>query len=53
MNVYQKIDIAYIPNIKTSKFMREIFKNENIITKLRLNSILFNKNNECKWYQMN
>ena len=29
MNVYQKIDIAYIPNIKTSKFMREIFKNKN------------------------
>ena len=30
MNSYDKVDIAYIPNIKTSKFMREIFKDENI-----------------------
>ena len=49
MNVYQKIDIAYIPNIKTSKFMREIFKNENIITKLKIKCYSFNKNNEIKW----
>lgn len=49
MNVYQKIDIAYIPNIKTSKFMREIFKNENIITKLKIKCYSFNKNNDIKW----
>ncbi len=49
MNSYEKIDIAYIPNIKTSKFMREIFKNENIITKLKFKCCPFNKNNEVKW----
>lgn len=49
MNTYEKVDIAYIPNIKISKFMREIFKNENIITKLKFKCCSFNKNNECKW----
>ena len=52
MNSYEKIDIAYIPNIKVSKFMREIFKNENIITKLKIKCSSFNKNNKIKWIPM-
>ena len=52
MNSYDKVDIAYIPNIKTSKFMREIFKDENIITKLKINCSSIEKNNKIKWIPM-
>jgi hypothetical protein len=49
MNLYEKVDIAYIPNIKTSKFMRELFKDQNIITKLKMKCFAINKNNKTRW----
>lgn len=49
MNSYTKVDIAYIPNIKTSKFMRQIFNNQTIITKLKVKCELIKKEGVNKW----
>ena len=48
-NNFDKFDIAHIPNIKSSKYMREIFENVNIITKLKFKCKSINKNNKIKW----
>ena len=40
---------AYIPNIDTSHFVKELFKNVTIITKLKIKCKLINKNNKEKW----
>lgn len=53
MKSYSKVDIAYIPNMKTSKFMRELFKNENIITKLKITCRSIVKNDNIKWIPIN
>ena len=45
----KKIDIAYVPNIKTCHFLKNIFKDVTIITKLKIKCKLINKNNKDKW----
>ena len=49
MNSYSKVDIAYIPNMKVSKFMRDIFRSVNIITKIKIKCELIIKNDTNKW----
>ena len=45
----KKFDIAYIPNRNTSKFMRKLFKNKTIVTKLKIKCELVIKNETKKW----
>ena len=45
----KKFDIAYIPNRTTSKFMRNLFKNKTIVTKLKIKCELVIKNETKKW----
>lgn len=49
INTDKKLDIAYVPNIKTSHFLKKIFKDVTIITKLKIKCKLINKNNKDKW----
>jgi hypothetical protein len=56
-NMYDLIDNEYIKlkeipvinNIKTSHYLKNLFNNENIFTKIKINCIQFKKNDKLKW----
>jgi len=56
-NMYDLIDDEYIKmkeipiinNIKTSHYLKNLFNNENIFTKIKINCIRFKKNDKLKW----
>jgi len=49
INTNQRFTTAYIPNISTSHYLKELFKDVTIITKLKVNCKLIKKNNKDKW----
>jgi len=49
INTNQRFTTAYIPNISTSHYLKEIFKGITIITKFKIKCKLISKNNKEKW----
>lgn len=49
INTNERFTTAYIPNISTSHYLKEIFKEVTIVTKLKVNCKLIKKNNKDKW----
>jgi len=56
-NMYDLVDDEYIKikeipvinNIKTSHYLKKLFNNENIFTKIKIKCIQFKKNDKLKW----